>query len=88
MSSLQIYPEYGFEAQFAADQVHKAFEMDAQNSTQPLTSPEQSINLREEIAHKTSSLAYVKGATVLRMIANLMGQNNFDTAVREYLTEK
>lgn len=64
------------------------FDIDATNSSQPLTSLEESVNSPSEIGDKFSNIAYAKGASVLRMFANLMGKQNFDAAIQEYLKEK
>ncbi|XP_054725813.1 aminopeptidase N [Anastrepha obliqua] len=83
----KLHPEYHLDQQFVVNQVHMIFGIDAVNSTQPLTSPEAQIQSPIEIGYKFSSLAYAKGASILRMIANLMGVDNFDMAIRAYLKE-
>uniref|UniRef100_W8BYW8 Aminopeptidase n=2 Tax=Ceratitis capitata TaxID=7213 RepID=W8BYW8_CERCA len=83
----QLYPEYHLDQQFVVNQIHLIFGIDAVGSTQPMTSPEESINTPSEIGYKFSSIAYAKGAAIIRMIANLMGLDNFDNAIRAYLKE-
>ncbi|XP_036342051.1 aminopeptidase N-like [Rhagoletis pomonella] len=83
----KLYPEYQLDQQFVVNQIHLIFGIDAVNSTQPMTSPETEIQNPIEIGYKFSSIAYAKGASILRMIANLMGVDNFDTAIRAYLKE-
>ncbi|XP_013106945.2 membrane alanyl aminopeptidase [Stomoxys calcitrans] len=83
----EIYPEFELDKQFVVNQIHLIFATDATNSTQPLTSPEASINSPSQVAYKFSGITYAKGAAIVRMICNLMGKNNFDTAIREYLKE-
>nr|XP_014098415.1 aminopeptidase Ey [Bactrocera oleae] len=83
----KLYPEYQLDQQFVVNQIHLIFEIDATNATQPMTSLATSINTPQEIGHKFSSIAYAKGAAILRMMANLMGVNNFDNAIRAYLKE-
>lgn len=67
--------------------MHLIFDKDATSDTQPMTSPAIRINSPAEISYKFSSIAYAKGASILRMITNLMGMNNFDDAIRDYLKE-
>ena len=86
--SLQLYPEYELDKQFVVNQVQLIFGTDATNNTQPLTTPEESINTPSEIAYKFSGITYAKGAAIVRMFANLMGKENFDLAIREYLKDK
>lgn len=83
-----MYPEYEFEQQFLLKELHTIFELDATVNTQPMTSKEVNINTPSEIGNKFSNIAYSKGAAILRMFRNLMGKNNFDLAIREYLKEQ
>ncbi|XP_075167370.1 membrane alanyl aminopeptidase-like [Haematobia irritans] len=83
----QIYPEYELEKQFVLNEMHTIFSLDATNSSQPLTSPEETIQTPTEVGSKFSNIAYNKGASVVRMIANAMGKENFDKAIREYIKE-
>lgn len=84
----QIYPEFELDKQFVVNQIHLIFGTDASSSTQPMTSLEESVQTPSQIASKFSSIAYAKGAAIVRMIRNLMGKENFDTSIREYLKEK
>ncbi|TMW48641.1 hypothetical protein DOY81_006271, partial [Sarcophaga bullata] len=83
----ELYPEYELDKQFVINQVQLIFGTDATNNTQPLTSPEEIINTPSEIAYKFSGITYAKGAAIVRMFANLMGKENFDAAIREYLKD-
>ena len=74
--------------QFVINQVQLIFATDATSNTQPLTSPEEIINTPSNIAYKFSGITYAKGAAIVRMFANLMGKENFDAAIREYLKDK
>lgn len=53
-----------------------------------MTSAEGSINTPAEIAYKFSSIAYAKGASIVRMWRNLMGGDNFDKAIQGYLKQQ
>lgn len=68
--------------------MHKVFDIDATSLAQPMSTLELSINTPEEIASQFSDFAYAKGASIVRMFANLMGKKNFDLAIKEYLKEK
>jgi len=67
--------------------MHLIFVTDARNSTQPLTSLESDIQTPSEIAYKFSGIAYAKGACILRMWRNIMGEQNFDRAIQNYLKQ-
>ncbi|XP_017124104.1 aminopeptidase N [Drosophila elegans] len=83
----QLYPEYHLDEQFVVRQMQLIFATDARNSTQPMTSPESEIQTPSQIAYKFSGIAYAKGACIVRMWRNLMGAQNFDTAIRNYLKQ-
>ncbi|XP_037728260.1 aminopeptidase N-like, partial [Drosophila subpulchrella] len=83
----QLYPEYHLDEQFVVRQMHLIFATDARNSTQPLTSLESDIQTPSEIAYKFSGIAYAKGACILRMWRNIMGEQNFDRAIQNYLKQ-
>ncbi|XP_073820303.1 membrane alanyl aminopeptidase [Musca autumnalis] len=83
----EIYPEFELDKQFVVNQIHLIFGTDATQSTQPMTNPEEKINSPSEVGYKFSSITYAKGAAIVRMICNLMGKEQFDTALREYLKE-
>ncbi|XP_032291603.1 membrane alanyl aminopeptidase [Drosophila virilis] len=83
----QLHPEYQLDEQFVVRQLQLIFATDARASTQPLTSPEASIQTPSQIGYKFSSITYAKGASIVRMWRNAMGGANFDTAIRTYLEQ-
>uniref|UniRef100_A0A6P4EV94 Aminopeptidase n=1 Tax=Drosophila rhopaloa TaxID=1041015 RepID=A0A6P4EV94_DRORH len=83
----QLYPEYHLDEQFVVRQMQLIFATDARNSTQPMTSPESEIQTPSQIAYKFSGITYAKGACIVRMWRNLMGAQNFNIAIRNYLKE-
>ncbi|EDX13823.1 GD20895 [Drosophila simulans] len=83
----QLYPEYHLDEQFVVRQMQLIFGTDARNGTQPMTSPESEIQTPSQISYKFSGIAYAKGACIVRMWRNLMGAQNFDTAIRSYLQQ-
>lgn len=82
-----MYPQYKLDQQFVLKQTQNIFELDATSYTQPLSHPEENINTPDEVGYKFSNIAYSKGAAILRMISNLMGTENYDNAIRDYLKE-
>ncbi|KAH8335449.1 hypothetical protein KR074_002144 [Drosophila pseudoananassae] len=83
----QLYPEYHLDEQFVVRQMQLIFVTDSRNSTQPMTSPESEIQTPSQIASKFSAIAYAKGASIVRMWRNCMGEENFNAAVRDYLRQ-
>ncbi|XP_055918386.1 membrane alanyl aminopeptidase-like [Eupeodes corollae] len=79
----KLFPQYELDKQFTVDQMHSIFDTDATNSTQPLS--EVNVYSPEEIAKKFSSITYVKGASVLRMIEHAMSEPQFQMAIKDYI---
>lgn len=74
--------------QFVVRQVQLIMITDSRIGIQSMTSAEDSVNTPSEIANKFSSIAYAKGASIVRMWRNLMGGDNFDEAIRGYLKQQ
>lgn len=83
----QLYPEYQLDQQFVVRQLQMILQLDSGNSSQPMTSPESSVQTPSEIGNKFSSIAYAKGASVIRMWKNIMGADSFNKAIRSYLKQ-
>ncbi|XP_017844676.2 uncharacterized protein LOC108601287 [Drosophila busckii] len=83
-----LFPDYQLDQQFVVRQLQMIMVTDSQNKTQPMTSPEDSIQTPTEIASKFSSIAYAKGASIVRMWRNIMGGNNFYSAINAYLLQR
>ncbi|KAH8358869.1 hypothetical protein KR093_002955, partial [Drosophila rubida] len=82
----ELCPEYQLDQQFVVRQLQMILRTDAMPS-QPMSSPEASVQTPAEIAHKFSSIAYAKGASIVRMWRNIMGGDNFDKSIQSYLKE-
>ncbi|KAH8312687.1 hypothetical protein KR044_012175, partial [Drosophila immigrans] len=83
----QLNPEYQLDQQFVVRQLQMILRTDAEAATQPMTSPEASVQTPSEIAHKFSGITYAKGASIVRMWHNIMGGDNFNKAINSYLKE-
>uniref|UniRef100_A0A034WMQ0 Aminopeptidase n=1 Tax=Bactrocera dorsalis TaxID=27457 RepID=A0A034WMQ0_BACDO len=83
----KLYYEYELADQFVVNEMHLALSLDASRSTQPLTSPDEEIQAPSEIGYKFNTIIYTKGACIIRMMATIMTQPNFDKAIRDYLKE-
>ncbi|XP_032593612.2 membrane alanyl aminopeptidase-like [Drosophila grimshawi] len=83
----QLYPEYQLDEQFVVRQLQMIFATDAIATAQPMTSSEESIQTPSEIGWKFSSIAYAKGASIVRMWHNAMGAEKFENAIGNYLKE-
>lgn len=58
------------------------FTSDSAIGTTPLTS---SASTPSDIATKFNTISYSKGASVIRMMAHFMGNDNFTAGLRAYL---
>ncbi|CAL8262569.1 unnamed protein product [Merluccius merluccius] len=64
-----------------------AFEIDALNSSHPLSPPANQIQTRDEIGEMFSTITYCKGAAVLTMLAGYLTERVFDAGIKMYLKE-
>ncbi|XP_043979489.1 aminopeptidase N-like [Gambusia affinis] len=67
------------------DDLHAAFEEDALLTSHPLSAPPNDVETTGEILGMFNAISYSKGAMVLRMLANYVGEKAFDNGIRAYL---
>ncbi|XP_034444137.1 aminopeptidase Ey-like [Hippoglossus hippoglossus] len=67
--------------------LHMAFEEDALAASHPLTAPQKDIQTTSEILEMFDAITYSKGAMVLRMLADIVGQNVFNRGINMYLSD-
>lgn len=60
---------------------------DSLNLTQPMTSAEVDINTPADIDFKFGRISFAKAASIIRMFRFAMGEDNFNTAITNYLKE-
>lgn len=70
--------------QFPVTTLQATMMLDATDSTHPLTNRGKIFNYAD-IRTMFTSITYDKGGSVLRMIHNIMGDEKFQTVIREYL---
>jgi aminopeptidase N len=71
--------------QFVVDQIQSVFQMDALQSTHPMTS---TVNTPAEASAIFDSISYNKGGSVIRMMEHLIGSEIFKLALQDYLKRK
>ncbi|XP_060526992.1 uncharacterized protein LOC132702417 [Cylas formicarius] len=69
--------------QFVVEQVHTALLSDSSTGSDALTSKASSPS---QISNKFSTIAYNKGASILRMVQHVIGADNFLSGIRHYLS--
>lgn len=60
---------------------------DATPETHPLTNPGQIFSY-DDIGTMFDTITYDKGGSILRMTHNLMGEDKFKAAIREYIAKQ
>nr|ADK11708.1 aminopeptidase N [Gastrophysa viridula] len=75
---------FDMDKQFVVEQQQTAFVADASKSSQSLTSTSATPS---EISLKFGTISYNKGASVIRMLENVMGSENFIKSLQEYLKQ-
>uniref|UniRef100_A0A914WGZ3 Aminopeptidase n=1 Tax=Plectus sambesii TaxID=2011161 RepID=A0A914WGZ3_9BILA len=74
-------PHYNPESSFLTDQLQSTMVLDARLSTHPIIVP---IAHPDDINAAFDSITYGKGSSVLRMLENYLGANNFKEGIRTY----
>ncbi len=77
-----IFPEWQMWTQFAVDEQHRAFKLDALEYTHPIEVP---INHPDEIRSIFDTISYSKGASVLHMLHAYLGADDFKKGLKHYL---
>lgn len=81
----RVYPELESGRDFLVDQWIRAMDLDAKRSSHPIEVPLQGDNVEEEITQLFDGITYSKGAAVLRMLAQMLGEETFLEGVTLYL---
>lgn len=77
-----IFPDWQMWTQFAVDEQHRAFRLDALENTHPIEVP---IRHPDEIRSIFDTISYSKGASVLHMLHAYLGASDFRNGLRHYL---
>jgi len=79
-----LYPEYQIWDQFVPGTLIEALKLDALNSSHPI---EVDVGHPSEVDEIFDSISYNKGASVIRMLYNWIGDKAFKTGMHSYLTK-
>lgn len=77
-----LYPEYNIWSQFLTSTFIKALELDALANTHPIEVP---VENPSEITEIFDQISYSKGASIIRMIHNYIGADDFQKGMTLYL---
>ncbi|XP_028263796.1 alanyl (membrane) aminopeptidase-like b isoform X2 [Parambassis ranga] len=80
-----VEPAFNIKDLFVMDNLHIAFEEDALASSHPLSPPAEDVQTTAEITGMFDAISYSKGAIVLRMLADVVGETVFNKGIKMYL---
>ncbi len=78
----KIYPNWNIWTQFANHDLGVALKLDSLHNTHPI---EIKVHHPSEISEIFDEISYSKGASVIRMLAEYLGEENFKNGLRYYL---
>jgi puromycin-sensitive aminopeptidase len=78
----KLFPKWDIWTQFATSDLGVALRLDALKKTHPI---EVEVHHPDEIGEIFDEVSYSKGASIIRMIANYLGEENFRNGLRHYL---
>lgn len=78
-------PSWNIEDLMVLNEVHDVMATDALASSHPLTFNESEINTPAQISEVFDSIAYSKGASVLRMLSSFLSEDIFKKGLQSYL---
>lgn len=77
-----IFPEWNIWAQFVRQDLSRALQLDALENTHPI---EVRVRHPDEIGEIFDAVSYSKGASVIRMLAEYIGEEKFRKGLKHYL---
>lgn len=78
----QLFPKWDIWTQFAYNDLGAALHLDSLKNTHPI---EIEVHHPDEIGEIFDEVSYSKGASVIRMLANYLGEKNFRNGLRHHL---
>ncbi len=79
-----LFPKWDIWTQFVYSDLNRALELDALKNTHPV---EVSVGHPSEIREIFDAISYSKGASIIRMLADYLGENDFRKGLKIYLTK-
>ncbi|RHZ45063.1 hypothetical protein Glove_692g11 [Diversispora epigaea] len=78
----KIFPDWDIWTQFVSEAFQRGLQLDSLKSSHQIEVP---VNDPSEISQIFDAISYYKGASVIRMLSNYLGENVFLAGVRRYL---
>ncbi|KAF2886012.1 hypothetical protein ILUMI_20161, partial [Ignelater luminosus] len=80
----QVLPQWNIGDEYLLSEVYPAFAVDCLKSSRPISFD---VVSTEDIRQSFDSLSYFKGASVIRMLEHILGEENFKLGLVKYLNE-
>lgn len=80
----KIFPEYKMWDQFGSDTLASALKLDSLKTSHPIQVP---IGRAEEVEEVFDAISYCKGASVIRMAREVLGQEAFEKGLQQYMQQ-
>lgn len=84
MGTEAVFPDWGMREQILKDDFYRVISIDASLATHPIV---QNVSNPDQITEIFDAITYSKGATVIRMLEDIIGPENFRQAVSSYLNK-
>lgn len=85
LMNFQVQPSWNYLDEFVTDAIHESFAVDSLKSSHPIHVP---VQQTEQIRQIFDPISYKKGASVIRMLNNVLGENTFKMGLINYLNAK
>lgn len=83
----RVFPEWQSEREFIVTHLMRALDLDAKRSSHRIEIPLSGDNVEDEVTQSFDGISYSKGASVLRMLSHMLGQDVFLHGVSLYLKD-
>jgi len=84
MAADHFYPEWNVWESFISNEFNRALDLDQLDSSHPI---QVTVNKASEVDEIFDEISYSKGASVIRMLVNFLGEDTFRDGIRAYLNK-
>ncbi|UZJ55946.1 hypothetical protein CBS101457_005266 [Exobasidium rhododendri] len=81
------FPEWNSASEFITNHLNRALELDGKRSSHPIEVPLEGEDVESAINQIFDAISYSKGASVLRMLSQMLGQETFLKGVANYIAK-
>ena len=78
----EIFPEWEIWTEFVSSDTNRGLALDGLANSHPI---EQKVNNPSEIEELFDAISYSKGASIIRMLENYLGEDSFRSGLRDYI---